>query len=175
LRFSSIFFVAIFLALLLPAGCYTLLHHPSEIALPSPDDEESGGGGCGACHLESEWFGYYDHDLIYGAPGYLAYQGYGWWTDSYARPWWQDESWYGDGYGHYGDASSSGLGRSSWRKRAMRRGESPDESSGSVIYPGSKGGGSVGSATGAPSSGAGSTAVEKKKEPEPPNKKKKTR
>ncbi|MBN1825891.1 MAG: hypothetical protein JW958_06455 [Candidatus Eisenbacteria bacterium] len=151
------------------AGCYTVLHHPTDITATSSSSPHEGDAEmtspCSECHYESEWLGYYDHPLVWGYP---AYSGYTWWNDYYGRPWWYDNYWYEEGSSSGG---SSG-GRSWWERRTQER-ERTDESGNYGIYPGAQAPSSSGAASGSPSSPSSNT--EKKKAPESSTKKKKTR
>jgi len=131
---------------------------------------------CSECHYESEWLGYYDHELIYGWPGLLAYDRYDWWYDYYRRPWWYRDYWYDDPYYHCSESTPSGEGISSWRKRPTGREGPGPVIPGGTVYPGGPGGGSGGSSPAAPSSGSSaSPSTKKQNNPEPSHRKKKPR
>ncbi len=155
----------------LGAGCYTVLNHPAQVAITEQIENDDVQVPCGECHLESEWLGYYDHDLIYGWPGLVAYDGYDWWYDYYRKPWWYDSYWYDD-FGRYSDAHPGGPGDPSWQKRALRRGESASDAPSGGLFPGAHRGESGGSSSASPSSGSSGTSSEKKKDPEPTHRKK---
>ncbi len=167
MRKSSILLGAAFSLFLLTVGCYTVLNHPSDVAMTAQVEDEDVAVPCGDCHYESEWLGYYDHPLIYGWGGYYAYDS---WYDYYRRPWWFDDYWYG-GY-HSGGSYPTVGGQSSWEKRDLRRGDTSETSS-PVIYPGtSRPPGGTGSSA-APSSGSQET--KEKKQAEPTHRKKEPR
>ena len=164
--------------LLLLAGCYTVLTHPTDIAVSYENDTgyEYGAGeaetatmgtsACSDCHFESEWLGYYDHPLIWDYP---AYSNNAWWGDYYGRPWWYDEHWFD---GSYSSGGSTG-GRSWWERRSTER-ERTDDAPDYGLYPGARAPRTGGSASGSPS-GSSSQSQTKQKAPESSKKKKKPR
>lgn len=156
---------------LLLSGCYTVLHHPSDVTLEVVYDEGSDAIPCGECHYESEWFGAYDHPLIWGWPGMVAYDGYTWWDDYYRRPWWYEDYW--TDYGRYDESAPTGSGRSVWDKRGLRRGESPSDAPSGGVYPGAPPGGTNPGTPTSPSSE--SSDPKKTNEPEETHRKKKPR
>lgn len=154
-------------ALLLP-GCYTVLHHPSEVTMTIPHDGGAEDIPCSSCHYESESLGYFDHQLIWGWPGLAAYDGYRWWDDYYQRPWWYENYW--SDYGRYSESDGAGTGRSTWDRRDLRRGESPSDPPSGGVYPGAPSPPPATGTTASPSSG--STESKTAPEPEPTHGKK---
>lgn len=169
------------LLLSLAAGCYTVLNHPAEVATApratetSADSSAHGSeAACSECHYESEWLGFFDHELIYGWPGLLAVDRNDWWFDYYRRPWWWDGTWYDDSAGgSAGGSAGAEDGESSWRKRIMRRADDPaPQAAPSGVFPGGAASPATGSAaTGSPSADSGS-GEKKTSEPESAHRKK---
>ncbi|MFH1679638.1 MAG: hypothetical protein ABIH26_03230 [Candidatus Eisenbacteria bacterium] len=166
----SVHVVLVALSAALLAGCYTVLDHPSEVAMTETIEGETERVPCADCHYESEWFGYYDHQLIYGWPGLLSYDRSDWWFDYYRRPWWWDGYWYDDSW-HVSGSGPAGSDQSSWRKRALRRGEPSGDPAPAGVYPGGAAQGSGGTAPASPPSDSGG-GEKKPSEPEPAHRKK---
>ncbi len=169
MRLAPFVFIASLLALL--AGCYTVLNHPAEVALTQNVEGETSEVPCSDCHYESEWFGAYDHQLIYGWPGLLGYDRSDWWFDYYRRPWWQGPYGYGDDW-HFSGGGPEGSEDSSWKKRALRRGETEGEPAPTGVHPGGAAQGASGATPASPSSGSSGGEEKKASEPEPAHRKK---
>jgi hypothetical protein len=158
------------LLLVLLAGCYTVLTHPADVALTEDIEGADVRVPCSECHNESEWFGAFDHQLIYGWPGLLGYDSHDWWFDYYRRPWWWDGAWTGGTWYHSGSGTTAD-GESSWRKKAMGR----DDPSGGVapsgVFPAGAAPSTGGSAPASPPTEPGGSE-KKPNAPEPANRKK---
>ncbi len=78
------------LSLLVTAGCYTVLQHPTGSDIVA---EDSYSRGCDDCHADAS---YYHPYYRYGSSHYR-------WSGYYGYPWWYDDYWYWGNDDYYDD------------------------------------------------------------------------
>jgi hypothetical protein len=86
---------AVLLLLLVSAGCYTVIKHPTGSNVVQHDSFYR---SCADCHADASYYHPYGHPYYSYGRSHYGWSGY------YGYPWWYDDYWWWD----YGDSDSGG-------------------------------------------------------------------